>query len=107
MSFAEKGLSSWVLMSCLDNFRVEQQISLSFLCNNLSKLRTRKQKDEKGGKAGEKKGMGEGQESLLHGDHKKTKQKRMGEGQKGRSNFSIATIKMVAGGWGEVEAITH
>lgn len=81
MSFAEKGLSSWVLMSCLDNFRVEQQISLSFLCNNLSKLRTRKQKDEKGGKAGEKKGMGEGQESLLHGDHKKKKNHKKGWGR--------------------------
>ena len=39
-------------------------------------MRTRKQKDEKGGKAGEKKGMGEGQESLLHCDHKKKKKKK-------------------------------
>jgi len=64
---------------------VEQQISLSFLCNNLSKMRTRKQKNEtgvggeRGGRSRRERGMG-----------------------RGRSSFSMVTIKngMCGGGRG-------
>jgi hypothetical protein len=59
---------------------------------------------KKEGKQERKKGWGRGRNHFsivtIKKKKKKKPQKRMGEGQEGRSNFSIATIKMVAGRWG-------